>query len=162
MQSLEVAYASGNDITFLYCIEFASPSIPGGAYRLVLGYHDVTAILETGDTVLFQKAAYSLSLPSRTSSGRQDLNFNIDNVSGDVMNNLNAALEAGETITTTLRKYSAYDLSAPAETPIVMTVFATEIDSNQVKVSATFADLVNTAFPIDRYTPDIAKGLVWL
>jgi hypothetical protein len=162
MQSLEIAYASATANPFVYCIEFAAPSIPGGAYRLVLGYRDVTATLETGEEALFQKSAYSLSLPSRTSTGRQDLNFNIDNVSGEVMNNLDAALEAGESIKTTLRKYNAYDFSSPAETPIVMTVFATEIDSNQVKVSATFADLVNTAFPIDRYTPEIAKGLVWL
>ncbi len=162
MQSIEIAYASATTNPFIYCIEFAAPSIPGGAYRLVLATRDVTVGLETGGTALFQKSAYSLSLPSRTSTGRQDINFNIDNVSGEVMVNLDAALEAGETIQTTLRKYNAYDLSAPAETPIVMTVFATEIDSNQVKVSATFADLVNKAFPINRYTPDIAKGLVWL
>lgn len=162
MQSLETAYASATNLPFLYCIEFAAPSIPDGAYRLVLGYHDATVRLETGESALFQRSAYSLSLPSRTVTGRQDLNFNIDNVSGEVMTNLDAALEAGETIRVTMRKYSAYDLSYPAETPIVMTVSATEVDSNQVRVSATFADLVNKAFPIDRYTPDIAKGLVWL
>lgn len=162
MQSIEIAYASATNNPFVYCIEFAAPSIPGGAYRLVLGRKDITVGLETGESADFEKSAYKLSLPSRTSTGRQDINFNIDNVSGEVMLNLDAALEAGETIKTTLRKYNAYDLSSPAETPIVMTVFATEIDSHQVKVSATFADLVNKTFPFERYTPDIAKGLVWL
>ncbi|WP_417448399.1 DUF1833 family protein [Idiomarina abyssalis] len=162
MQSLEVVYASVTNMVIHYCLEFAAPSIPNGAYRLVLGYNDIMATLETGEQVVFQKAAFGLSLPSRTVTGRQDLNFNVDNVSGEVTIIVDNALEANEEVKVTLRKYNAYDLSAPAEPPIVMTVFATEIDENQVKVSATFEDLVNTAFPTHYYTPDIAKGLVWL
>ncbi|UTV30156.1 DUF1833 family protein [Photobacterium atrarenae] len=162
MKSLEIVYASVTNMVIHYCLEFAAPSIPDGAYRLVLGYHDITAKLETGEEAIFQKAAFGLSLPSRTVKGRQDLNFNIDNVSGEVSIMIDNALAADEEVKVTLRKYNEHDLSAPAEPPIVMTAFATELDENQVKVSATFEDLVNTAFPIRRYTSEIARGLVWL
>lgn len=162
MESLEIVYASATQAVIHYCLEFSASTIPNGAHRLVLGYEDITATVETGETVVFQKAAFGLSLPSRTVTGRQDLNFNVDNVSGEVAILVDDALEANEDVKVTLRKYNAYDLSAPAEPPIVMTAFATEIDESQVKVSATFEDLVNTAFPIHRYTPQNAKGLVWL
>ncbi|WP_154124163.1 DUF1833 family protein [Grimontia hollisae] len=164
MKAIEIAYASNSEDVPIYCLEFAAPSIPNGAYRLVLGYNDVTVTSEKGEQLHHQAAAFALSLPARSVKGRQDINFNVDNVTGEVAIMVDNCLEANEKVWLTLRKYSHLDLSAPAEPPIRMSAVATEMEDNQVRISASFNDLVNTPFPRseDRYTQDIAPGLLWM
>jgi hypothetical protein len=162
---LQTLYASApvNDL-IIHTLELKNPAfnVPGhvvGSVRLVQGFDDITATLEDGATVLFKKSGFGVSLPQKSIKGRQDLNFSIDNVTGEVLQAIDAAIDSGVKITVIYRAYAGSDLSAPGQPPIVMTATAIKADFSAVSISASFHDLVNKAWPFRRYTPDFAPGL---
>jgi hypothetical protein len=162
---LQTLYASApiNDL-IIHTLEIKNPAfnVPGhvvGSVRLVQGFDDISATLETGATVLFKKSGFGVSLPQKSIKGRQDLNFSIDNVTGEVLQAIDAAIDSGVKITVIYRAYAGSDLSAPGQPPIVMTATAIKADFSAVSISASFHDLVNKAWPFRRYTPDFAPGL---
>jgi hypothetical protein len=162
---LQTLYASApvNDL-IIHTLEIKNPAfnVPGhvvGSVRLVQGFDDITATLEDGATVLFKKSGFGVSLPQKSIKGRQDLNFSIDNVTGEVLQAIDAAIDSGVKITVIYRAYAGSDLSAPGQPPIVMTATAIKADFSAVSISASFHDLVNKAWPFRRYTPDFAPGL---
>lgn len=162
---LQTIYASApvNDL-IIHTLELKNPdfNVEGhivGSVRLVQGFDDVTATLEDATTATFKKSGFGVSLPSKAVKGRQDLNFAIDNVTGEVLNAIDAAIEGGEKIIVIYRAYAGSDLSAPGQPPIRMTATAIKADFSTVSISASFHDLVNKAWPFRRYTPSFAPGL---
>ena len=130
-----------------------------GTIYLCQGFDDINAKLETNELVTFTACGLGLSLPQRSVKGRQDLQFQLCNVTGEVLVKLEAAMEAADKIKAIYRVYTASYLEEPAELPIEMTVGDVKANAQRVNVVASFNDLVNRAWPRDRYTPSIAPGL---
>ncbi len=156
---LDIVYASAPvDEIIHHTIELQSSH---GGRRLVQGYNDLTVTLENGTQTTFQRAYFAVSLPQKALKGAQELQFQIDNVSGDALSFIEAAMAAGSKITVIYRAFLSSNLSAPAETPLRLTVTASSIDTKSASLRATFHDLVNTPWPKRRYTADFAPGLIY-
>jgi predicted ABC-type sugar transport system permease subunit len=129
--------------------------------RICAGFEDHMITLESGQTVLFQGGGIDVSLPSKDTSGQQVLAFAIDNVTGEAQRAIDSALQAGGGVTVTYRTYLHSDLSAPAEPPLVLTMAGGSFEGSVVQIRAAYFDLLNTAWPRDRYTIDFAPGLAF-
>ena len=162
---LQTIYASApvNDL-IIHTLELKNPdfNVVGhaqGAIRLAQGYDDIIATLEDATTALFKKSGFGVSLPQKSVNGRQQLNFTIDNVSGEALKAIDDAIEGGAKISIIYRAYSGNDLTVLGQPPIIMTATAIKADYSSISVSASFHDLVNKAWPFRRYTPSFAAGL---
>ncbi len=157
--ALERAYASAtvNDVP-IHTLEivndvFATP------YRFAQSYQDVTVRLETDEYVTFLASGIGLSLPQRGITGRQDLTFQLDNVTGQASSAIKAAMAGGGLTRVIYRAYLTSDLTAPQNSPVELVAMAVSINIKSVIVTATFRDFVNKAWPRQRYTLDITPGL---
>lgn len=159
-QLLQTVYASApTDQVVIHTLELKHSAFTNGAIRLCQGFDDVSATLEDASTVTFSASGFGVSLPARAVKGRQDLQFQIDNVTGTALKNIHAAQEAGGAVQVIYRAYLASDLSAPAQPPTVMTAVDVSATPLSVSVTASFHDLVNKSWPRRFYTPDFAPGL---
>lgn len=130
--------------------------------RLVDGYSNLSARLENGTLVTYEKSFFALSLPPKSTKGQQELQFQIDNVSGDSLQFVSDALERGDVVMVEYRAYLSSNLSSPDHKAIVMTAVAAAIDEKSAALRATFHDLVNASWPRRRYTAQFAPGLTYL
>lgn len=117
--------------------------------------------LETGEIAHFKASGMAVSLPDVTAKGSQDLTIQLYNVSGEALELVDQALDAGEQITAVLRAYVESDRNAPAKGPVEMTVNSVEIDTWSVVCSASFASFIDTPWPFKRFTPSNAPGLIY-
>jgi hypothetical protein len=163
-QILQTVYASApSDQIIHHTLELQHPSFPNGSLRWVQGFENEMLGLENnGGVVQFTAMGFGVSLPKRSVRGNQDIQFQIDNVTGEALQYLNDALDVGGKIPVIYRAYLSSDKSQPAETPIVMTATNMGADYNSVQVIADFHDFLNKAWPSKRYTPQFAPGLKYL
>lgn len=160
MSILETVYASGGDI-IINTIELACPAWDDSIF-ICGGFEDHTCVDENGRTVTFHAAGIAIALPKKDNSGAQTLIFAIDNITGEAQQLIEKALEAEERVTLIYRAFLASDKSAPAETPYRMTVLSGEMKGTVINVQAGFFDLLNTAWPRDKYTANFAPGLKYI
>lgn len=167
MTALNQAYASNSE-TPVHTFEFLHSSVTGGAIRLVQGYYDIQATLEGSppQTVTFSKSGITVSLPQKSSDGRQDLDIELDNVSNAVWQELQSAITAirttNERIICKYRPFLESDLSAPAGPTYVFTVMQAVTTRKTAGIRASFAVLPDTAYPRKRYYPTIYPGLKYV
>lgn len=161
MTILETVYASAPaDQVLIPTLEIAHDAIE--TIRICAGFEDVEATLEDDSTVTFEAAGIQIALPKRDTSGQQSLTFAIDGVTGIAQDRIDAALEAGGQVTITYRTFLSSDLTAPADTPLVMTLVQGRIERGVVQLQASYHDLLNYAWPRDRYTADFSPGIRYL
>ena len=150
MSLIERVYASGGDVIIdtleLTCPAWTEPVLICG------GFEDVACTAEDGRSLQHIAAGIDVSLPKKSNSASQTLNFAIDNVLGEAQQKMDQAKAAGAPITQTYRRYLASDLSAPAEPPIRMKAFGAGIEGTTVQITAGYGDLINRAFPRDKLT----------
>ncbi|MBB1308529.1 DUF1833 family protein [Pseudoalteromonas sp. SR41-8] len=157
-QVLQRIYASAPvDDLPIHTLELQADSL--WTLRICEGFDDVTAGIEGGDMVTFLASGMGVSLPARGVKGRQDLQFQIDNVTGEALTKINQAIGAGVPIKVIYRVYTLSDLTEPAEPAIEMKAVDVQATAQSLNVVASFNDLVNKAWPKNRYTPSIAPGL---
>lgn len=161
MTILERLYASGGPEVILNTLELASNAWPE-PYRFCDGYEDQLLTLETGQTVLFTAVGISLALPKKSNVGTQNLTFSIGLVDGQAQRAIEAALEADRPCSLTYRVFTDTDRSAPAQAPYYMTVNGGSMEEDVLTIQAGFFDLINVAWPRDRYTSKFAPGLTYL
>jgi len=162
-QVLETVYASAPiDKLVIHTLELVHPAFEGGSIRLCQGFEDIGVTLETGEAVTFTASGFGVSLPRRSIRGRQDLQFQLDNVTGEVLKAVDDALSVGGAIRVNYRAFVSTDLSEPSQAPTKMTVTSIKANYKSVTVIAGFHDLVNKAWPNRRYTPSFAPGLKYL
>ena len=157
-QILQRVYASAPvDDLPMHTLELQADSL--WTLRICEGFDDVTAGIEGGEMVTFLASGMGVSLPARGVKGRQDLQFQIDNVTGEALTKINQAIDAGVPIKVIYRVYTLSDLTEPAEPAIEMKAVDVQATAQSLNVVASFNDLVNKAWPKNRYTPSIAPGL---
>lgn len=156
MTIIATVYASApTSEVIIPTLEILSPT----PQRICGGFEDVTVTQETGQTVTFLGAGLDISLPTADSSGRQNLRFAIDGVTGQAQAQIDAALESGAQVPIIYRPYLASDLTAPAGPPMRMTLIGGGFEGGHVELEAAYYDLLNTAWPRELYTVEFAPGL---
>lgn len=136
--------------------------VPGkDPIRVCGGYEDHTLGVG-GSDYLFKAAPIAVSLPKRDTSGQQNLAFAVAGLDGTEQAHIEAALEDDELVEIVYLEYLASDKTAPARVPLVMVVVGGVIEGMEAKFEASFYDLLNSAWPRERYTAESAPGLKYL
>lgn len=161
MSILDIVRASGGPDVEIPTLELTCPAWAASVF-ICAGFDDQVCTLEDGRTVTFQAAGLDVSLPKKSNDGGQSLGVAIDNVRGDAQALVDQAKDAQALITLTYRSFLDSDHSAPADKPIRMQVLSVSIEGPKVQFTAGYFDLINTAWPRDRYTVDFAPGLAYL
>lgn len=158
---LRTLYASAPAAEMLIpTIEIRHASMP--TQYLTVGFSNVAAVLEDATPVTFIATGMDISLPEKDASGNQSLVFAIDNITGEAQRFVDMALEAGGEMLLIYREYLASDLSAPASTPKTLNIIGGSFEGGTFQAEASYYDMLNTAWPRDRYTADFAPGIKYL
>lgn len=160
MTAVAIWYASApTDEVAIATIEINVPGKP--PIRVCNGFEDQYLGVD-GVPQLFEAGSLSVSLPAKNTTGQQTLRFGIAGVDGIAQRHVDDALAAGEVVTMTYRMYLASDTSAPAERPRVMTVVGGHFEGGEVVFEGSYFDLLNSAWPRERYTAETAPGIQYL
>lgn len=137
--------------------------VPGHDWlRICCGFEDHLLGIEGGEYVLFEAGSLSVSLPAKNSSGMQTLNFGVSNVRGTAQRYVHDALQADSTVLLIYREYLESDKSQPARRPRTMTLRGGTFERGEAQFECGYYDLLNTAWPRERYTPENAPGIKYL
>lgn len=139
---------------------FASP------IRVVRDLVDLDATLEAdapedaSTEVTFLGYAFDLVPPEVGAGGTPQLGIEIDNVSREILANIELAMASSSLLTVIYRAYLASDLTAPAnDPPLTLTIFQISANPMRIRAVAGFQDIVNKRFPADTYTAERFPGL---
>lgn len=166
-QAIKEAYASApNDVVDYHTLEFRHPSFTS-PIRVVRDYVNLTATLEAdapsnpGEAVVFTGYAFELDLPEVGPDARPEITIRIDNVSLEIEDAMNRAIQTTDVVEVTYRPYLSGDTSAPAmDPPLTMTLTSVSADQFQVTAKAIVGDYTNRRFPFEEYTTNRFPGLV--
>lgn len=161
MTVLERLYASGGPEVILDTLELSCEAW-ADSYRFCTGYQDQLLTDENGRIKLFTAVSIALALPKKSNVGTQNLTFSIGIVDGEAQRAIEAALEAELRCDLTYRVWLDSDKSAPSQAPYYMVVNGGSMEEDKLTIQAGFFDLINTAWPRDRYTTKFAPGLTYL
>lgn len=160
MTILKTVYASApTDELILLTIEIALTG--STTLRFVQGFED-QILGVNGVMQKFIAASISIGLPNHDTSGQQTLRFAIGGVNSTIQRYIDTALEANKPITLTFREYLESDKSEPARQPYVMLVSGGQLEGDEAQFEASYYDLLNTAWPRERYTEETAPGIKYL
>jgi len=159
MNLLERLYASGGSEVIL---DTMAVRIGDRTHYLVSGYEDFAATLETGEQVTFTACQITVAKPTKNADGVQDLRFALSNIDGVVSTEIRAALVAKQEMWATLRTYVHTDHGAPQKPPHEMVIKGGQWTSTEVQITAGFMNILDTAWPRDRFTLTNAPGLRYL
>ena len=160
-QALKEAYAAApSEVVVYHTIEISHPAFDAPIY-VVNDFEDLNAQLETGAPVTFLRFAFRLTKPEVSPTGVPQVTVEIDNVSRDILANIQLAMGSTSLITMTYRQYISTDLTGPQnDPPMTMVISSITADVFKVAATATFGDLNNKRFPPDEYTAERFPGLV--
>jgi len=168
-QAIKEAYASAPSDSIIYhTLEIYHPSftVP---IRVVRDNADLAATLEAtaprdaSTEVTFLGYQFDITPPEISTSGVPQCTVEIDNVSREILAQIEAAVASGslELITLIYRCFLSNDLSGPEnDPPLSLTV--SDINATVFRISATagFANLANKRFPGVDYTSEVYPGLI--
>lgn len=160
-QTLKVFNASAP--TDEYRIQTLTIEMPSGEHvRLVNDYFNMNLGVD-GVLREFEACGMNIDLPSKDDSGNQTLQFAIGLFEDDRINTLvTQALDSGQPVYLVYREYLNTDITAPAMAPIKMTVQGGTFDETELGIEGSYYDLLNTAWPRQRYTIELAPGVKYL
>lgn len=171
-EALKEAYASApSDVILLHTLELRHPSFVDEndeptAIRVVrdninhICTLEDSAPLDADKAVEFIAMGFDLELPPVEAIPVPEITLTLDNVSTEIIQYLDRAVETQDMIEMTYRPYLSNDLSSPQMNPPI-TLVITEITANISKISATarMMDIGNKSFPAENYTVKKYPGL---
>lgn len=158
--ALQRLYASGGPDTRIQTLTIEMPS--GEHVRLVNDFTPIWLGVD-GQMQEFEPCGMEIDLPAKDNSGNQTLQFILGVLDDDRINNLIiSALESAEMVFLVYREYISIDTSAPARSPIRMNVVGGSFQANQLGVEGSYFDMLNTRWPRESYTIELAPGLKWM
>lgn len=171
-EALKEAYASADsEIIILHTLELRHPAFVDEnwlptAIRVVrdnvnhICRLEESASLNAGQDVEFVAMAFDLELPPVEAIPVPEIMLTLDNVSTELIEYLDKAIETQDMIEMTYRPYLSNDLSCPQMNPPI-TLVITEITVVVSKISATarMMDIGNKSFPAENYTVKKYPGL---
>lgn len=156
---LKVIYASApTDVVILPTLEIR---IGSQVIRLVNAYEGMQLGVD-GVMQEFEPTAMDVALPVKDTSGNQSLTFAIEAVDGRPYKYVCQGLADGVAAKLIYREYLSTDLSTPAKAPIEMTILGGEFEGVQVQIRAAYYDMLNLAWPRERYTSAKAPGIKYM
>jgi hypothetical protein len=166
-QAIKEAYASAPSASIIYhTLEIWHPafSVP---IRVVRDNASLDARLEAsaprnaGEMVTFVGFAFDIVPPEVTHTAVPQCVIEIDNVSRDILAQIEAAMGSTELITVIYRAFLSTDLSGPEnDPPLSMTIFQISANPFRIRATAGFSDLSNKRFPGLDYTSEVFPGLI--
>lgn len=159
MQTLERLYASSGPEVILPTLQLTTASV---TYYLVRGWDDITATLETAEAVTFTACGMDVAKPAKNADGTQDLQFALGNLDGSVSEAIRQALQERSKMTVTYREYISTDLSAPQKAAYTMQIKGGSWTRSEAQIKAGYMNLLDTAWPRDRYTLNHHPGLRYM
>lgn len=146
----------------VYLIRTLEIRIPGeDPIRICQGYIDQW-LMADGALVKFQAGSLNISLPSENDTGNQKLSFGVSGVNGIANEYVLKALETNAISTMIYREYLSTDKTAPARKPYTMTIKGGAFEGPNVMFEGGYYDVLNSAWPRDRYTSETAPGVQYL
>lgn len=115
-----------------------------------------------GTPKLFIASPLAVALPNKNTSGQQTLRFGFAGVNAEAQRAVDQALKERQRIEMIYRFYLNSDIMEPAERPHVMTVVGGTFEEPNVVFEGSYYDLLNSAWPRDRYTVESAPGIQWM
>lgn len=166
-QALKEAYASApsNEVVF-DTIEMQHPAFVDGignpdSIWVVNDNVDLTATLEDGITVkTFVRMRFNFELPPLEDGATPLARLSVDNVSKEIVRNVELAVNSPDLIKVIYRPYLASDLSTPAMIP-PLSGYLTNVRATiwQVVGTLDFGTLVNRPFPLNTFNDNRFPGL---
>jgi hypothetical protein len=167
-EALKEAYASAPvDVVIVNTLEIRHPAF-AAPIRVVGDYTPVTAMLEpdaplnAGQMVEFQPFAFELTLPELMDKGVPELGIRIDNVSREILQNIELAMPLPDKLEITYRAFLSNDLAGGPhnDPPLTLTITSIEADATAITAKATVADFINKKFPNQEYDETRFPGLI--
>lgn len=167
-QALQEAYASApSDEIIYHTLEIRHPAFTQ-PIRVVRDNADLTARLEISapvngnELVTFVGFAFDLVRPEVSATGVPQCTIEIDNVSREILANIELAMPQPDPIEVTYREYLSGGLDAGPENdpPMTLTLISITADVFRVRAVASFADIGNRRFPREEYTAERFPGLI--
>jgi len=161
-EAIKDAYASvPTNKVILDTLSITNPTT-GEVIYLANHQDDHILTLENGDTVTFEKSAFTFKLPNAGSNGRQDLQLQMDNNDRRILDFIISATNNAIVNSVVMppcecvyRPYLLPDTSAPQmDPPLTLTLKGGRMKDGVLSAKATFADVLNTDFPSENYTRD--------
>ena len=121
---------------------------------------EVGAPRDGGDVVTFTAYAFDLVPPDQGTESVPQATLEIDNVSGDILAQLRAALRGQDPVTVIWREFLSDDLDGgPARDPVEMTLLSVGVTATRIRATVGFPDLLNRKFPGREYDTEDFPGL---
>lgn len=166
-EAIKEAYASAPADQIIYhTLEIWHPNFTQPIY-VVRDFEDLNATIEAGaarnasTAVTFVGFAFELIPPEVDAAGVPQCVIEIDNVSREILANIEAAMGSTDSITVIYRAYLASDTSGPEnDPPLELTIMAITADPFKVRAVAGFGSLANLRFPKLDYSADVFPGLI--
>ena len=151
-EALREAYASAPDgIVILHTLDinhvnFSQP------IRVVNGHSDITATLENGEEVDFLRYAFKVTLPQVVKNNAPEAKLEIDNVSREITDSLDAAVTSLNPITVTYRQYLNTDLTKiHLIKPVIYNLDRIRVDVYKVSGMLSYYNWSELSFPRLKY-----------
>lgn len=166
-EAIKEAYASApSDEVIYHTLEIWHPNFTQPIY-VVRDFQDLnatkeaTAARDAGTEVTFVGFAFDFIPPEVDRGGIPQCVVEIDNVSREILANIEAAMGSTETITVIYRAYLSSDLSGPEnDPPLELTIHSITADPFKVRAVAGFGSLANVKFPRLEYSSEVFPGLI--
>lgn len=166
-EALAEAYATAPaDQVVLHTLELRHPAFTA-PIRVVRDHVGIEARLEPtapeGAVVVdFVPYSFDFRPPEQTSSGLPQCVVEIDNVSREILEQLDAAVMDGRPVTLIYRAFLDDALLDGPENdpPAVMTLSGVSATPLRIRATAGFPDLLNRRFPALEYDPEKFPGLI--
>lgn len=161
--ALQEAYASANAVQ-LHTLEIRHPYFTQ-PIRLVLSHRNHTLTLEAdapldaATPVEFIGASFSVEMPAVDENGQMRMRLTIDNVTGEIEDELGPAVQQPNVAEITYRSFLDLDTSAPQLPILHMEVFEVSAGDMTIDAVVGFGNFSNTAFPREDYTRQRFPGL---
>lgn len=110
----------------------------------------------------FEPCQMTLSTPAKAADGQQSLRFAIGLIDSRAQRIATQAVESGRMVHVTHRQFLAANRNSPARTPLTMVVTGGEFSGTTVSIEAQYFDMLNFAWPRERYTIEKAPGVKYL
>lgn len=166
-QAIREAYATApTEEVILHTLEIRHVNFTQ-PIRVVLDHQDLLAKMEAGaplnpgEWVTFRAFSFEFVPPPSYPQANPEVSIAVDNVSREISDALEAAIDSMEPVAITYRPYLASNPSQPEmNPPMHMTVLSGQIDVYRAMLRAGFTDFANMKFPSQMYTAARFPGLV--
>ena len=171
--AIKEAYATAPGVLIYETVEIYHPSFvdPGDGspapirvvndQRSLTAWLEATAPLNPGEEVLFNAYPFQFQKPDMDPQSLPQVELVIDNISGEIVQNIEIAMQYPEKIWLIYRPYVETDLTVPHINP-PMWLWITNINADlfTINIRATYGDIFNKSFPSELYTVERFPGLI--